>query len=278
MASADRSQLVDVFSKHAKRYDTTVQYFTPLATDLISRAGVHTGQDVLDIGCGRGAVTFQAAVAVGPSGSVKAIDIAPGMVEACADDVREQGLTNVAVSLQDGVAPDFPASSFDHVLGSMSIIMIPDLMAALRNYRILLRDGGTVGITAPAMGPDPLDWRIGPFHLRRFLADALPDLSPAELAPMVANFHRMEPHRLLGDLRAAGFREPRAVDVITVVSGSAEDLVAWTFTHGTRVFWDLVPEPRKSEYAAEWVARIEAEFAGRQPAFETVSRIFLANK
>lgn len=279
MAPADGSQLIDVFSEQAKRYDTTVQYFTPLAARLLDQVDLRPGQDVLDVGCGRGAVLFQAARAVGPTGSVTGIDIASGMVTATAADVRARGLDNVTVLEMDGYAPDFPAASFDHVLGSMSIIMIPDLSTALGNYRRLLRDGGTLAFTAPAVGADALDWTIGPFHLRRFLADTMPDPLPAELVTMLKLFDQMEPHRMLTDLYAAGFHEPRAVDVATTVRGSSgQDLVAWTFTHGTRAFWNLLPEPRRTEYAVEWAARIDAEFPDGEPAFETVNRVFLASR
>jgi ubiquinone/menaquinone biosynthesis C-methylase UbiE len=278
MARADQTQLIDVFSEQAKRYDTTVQYFTPLATELIARVGLRPGQDVLDVGCGRGAVLFQAVEAVGGSGSVVGIDIAAGMAAATSADVHARGLTNVTVLQMDGYAPEFPAASFDHVLGSMSIIMIPDLITALRNYHTLLRDGGTLGFTSPAVGADARDWKIGPFHLRKFLADTLRE-EPPQLASMLEPFDQMEPHRMLGNLRAAGFREPRAIDVTTIVRGrSGEDLVAWTFTHGTRTIWNLVPEPRRTEYATEWAARIDAEFGGSEPAYETVTRVFLASK
>ncbi len=279
MAGSDRSDLIEVYSEQADNYDTVVAYFTPLAADLIAHAGVRAGQDVLDIGCGRGAVLFQAAAVVGSAGSVTGIDLAPGMVAATAAEVADRGLSNVSVVQMDGYAPDFAAASFDHVLGSMSIIMVPDLITALGNYRVLLRDGGTLGFTAPAIGAEALDWHIGPFHLRRFLADALPDTDLAGLASMLDVFDQVKPDRMLADLRAAGFGAPRAIDVTTVVRGrSGRELVAWTFTHGPRAFWNLVPEPRRAEYAQEWADRIDAEFGDADPRFETISRVFLASK
>jgi O-methyltransferase/aklanonic acid methyltransferase len=279
MGESERAQLIDVFSEQARNYETAARFFTPLAADLIRLAELRPGQDVLDVGCGRGAVLFQAAEIVGPNGSVAGIDIAPGMVEAAAADVAARSLAGVTVALMDGHSPEFPAESFDRVLGSMSIIMIPDLLGALRNYHRLLRRGGTLGFTAPALGTDPLEWRIGPFYLRRFLAEALPDRHPSELSAMLDVFEQVEPHRMLTDLRTAGFREPRAIDVTTTVRGdSGEDLVSWTFTHGTRAFWNLVPEPGRSRYAREWAQRIDKEFDGRRPVFETVNRVFLAEK
>jgi len=279
MNTAARTDLIEVFSDQAENYDLRVPFFTPLAADLVAQAGIEAGQRVLDIGCGRGAVLYQAAELVGPTGEVVGIDIAPGMVDITAADVRRRGLTNVSVELMDGQAPDFAPASFDHVLGSMSIIMVPSITDALAHYRTLLRDGGTVGFTAPALGVDSLDWRMGPFHLKRFLAEALPDLDLADIADKLDVFAKVEPHRMLTELREAGYRDVRAVDVTTLVKApTARELIGWTFTHGARVFWNMVDEPRRSEYAEQWIDRVEAEFAGREPGYETVSRIFLARK
>ncbi|HEV2886204.1 MAG TPA: methyltransferase domain-containing protein [Jatrophihabitans sp.] len=279
MSIAERSGLIEVFSNAAEDYDLRVPFFQPLAADLLDRAGVGPGQRVLDIGCGRGAVTFQAAQRVGESGEVVGIDIAEGMVNAIAADVERRGVANVSVHLMDGQRPDFAPASFDHVLGSMSIIMVPSISSALSHYRTLLRDGGTVGFTAPAMGNDPLEWRMGPFYLRRFLAEALPELTLEDIANYIDVFHQIEPHRMLTDLREAGYRDARAVDVITRVQApTAQEILGWTFTHGARVFWNMVPEPRRSEYAHQWIERIESEFAGSEPYYDTVSRIFFGTK
>jgi O-methyltransferase/aklanonic acid methyltransferase len=279
MSTAERSDLIEVFSDQAENYDLRVPFFTPLAAALVERVDIQPGQRVLDVGCGRGAVLYQAAELVGQAGEVIGIDIAQGMVSATDADVRRRGLTNISVQLMDGQAPDFAPSSFDHVLGSMSIIMVPDLPAALANYRTLLREGGTLGFTAPAMGSDSLDWRMGPFYLKRFLAEALPELRPQDIADYLDVFGKIEPHRMLTELREAGYRDVRAVDVTMVVKApTARELIGWTFTHGARVFWNLVPEPRRSEYAQQWIERVEAEFDGREPSYDTVCRMFLATK
>ena len=279
MDSGERTILIEVFSEQAENYDAKVPFFTPLATDLVELADVGPGQRVLDIGCGRGAVLFQAAERVGPDGSVVGIDIAPGMVTATAADIRRRGLDHVSVALMDGQQPDFEPNSFDHVLGSMSIIMVPGLDRAFRHYRTLLREGGTLGFTGPAIDADPLDWRMGPFHLKRFLAEALPNLNVADIADHLDVFGKIEPDRMIASLQAAGYRNPRAVDVTTVVRAeTARDLVAWTFTHGARLFWNMVDEPRRSEYARQWIERIEAEFPDGSPEYPTINRVFLADR
>lgn len=49
-------------------------------TAIVSRAAIKPGHQVLDVGCGAGDPTFDAAVATGPSGHVLAIDPAPTML------------------------------------------------------------------------------------------------------------------------------------------------------------------------------------------------------
>lgn len=133
--------------------------------------------------------------------------------------------------------------------------------------------------TTPSVRKDPLELRLGPFYLKQFLAEAAPDLDLDDIAPHLDVLQQAEPHRVLTDLRQAGFRNPTATDVITVVNApTAADLVRWTFTCATRVFWNVVPEPRRSQYAQQMAERIESEFSGRPPQYDTVSRVYLGTK
>ena len=95
-----------MFDRAADTYDQLgVDFFTPMGRDLAALSGLRAGERVLDLGAGRGAVTFAAAEAVGADGEVCAIDIAPSMVERLRDDVRERGLSTVQVSVGDAEAP-----------------------------------------------------------------------------------------------------------------------------------------------------------------------------
>lgn len=265
MTDADQAAFIDLFSEQAHVYDTGVDFFGPLAEQLVTDAEVGPGQDVLDIGCGRGAVVFRAAERVGPTGSVTGIDLAEGMVDATARDVTERGLDHVTVRVGDGAAPEFGADTFDRVLGSMSIIFIQDLVRAFGSYHALLREGGLLGFTAPALGADPTEWRMGPFDIPRMIDEAVPAQRRAELERMREGFTSLRPERLLGDLRAGGFEHPVARPAtITITGSSGREFVDWTFTHGMRTFWMLLDESTRASYAAELAARIDAE-RGKNP-------------
>ncbi|WP_020498403.1 class I SAM-dependent methyltransferase [Sciscionella marina] len=284
MTGVDQSAFIDLFSANAGTYDTGVEFFKPLAAKLVGHAGVRPGQRVLDVGCGRGAVLFQAAERVGSSGSVIGIDLAEGMVEATANEVHERGLGNVTVNRMDGADPDYPAGSFDQILGSMSIIFIPELADAFGRYHALLRNGGTLAFTAPGVGSSPLEWRIGPFDMQTMITEAMPERSAelqAGLDEVAAKFTSLHPDSLLGDLRTAGFTDPLArTDSITVTAASGKSFVDWTFSHGMRTFWDMIPdEKRRAEYAAELAARIDADRGEADSvSYEVQTRVFLATK
>lgn len=99
------------FDKVAPTYDQSgVPFFTTIALGLVDRLQPAAGDQVLDVGCGRGAATFPLATAVGPTGRVHDIDIAPTMVELTTSAARELGLDHVSVAVGDAADPQLPAA------------------------------------------------------------------------------------------------------------------------------------------------------------------------
>jgi SAM-dependent methyltransferase len=142
-----QSDLIAVFDEAAPTYDSVdVDFFTPMGAELVRRAGIAPGEAVLDVGCGRGAVLWPAADAVGPAGRVAGIDLAPGMVALCA--AAFAGLPNVTVAVGDAQAPAFPDASFDVVTAGLVLFFLPDPVAALTAYRRVLRPGGRLAFTS----------------------------------------------------------------------------------------------------------------------------------
>lgn len=283
MTIADQGAFINLFSDNAEVYDTGIEFFKPLAGMLVEHADVRTGQQVLDVGCGRGAALFPAAERVGPSGSVIGIDLAEGMVAATTEDVRKRGLENVTVRQMDGKAPEFPPGSFDRILGSMSIIFIPELVSALGNHHALLREGGMLAFTAPGVGSGPGDWRMGPLDMRALLDEVRPKLSDrqrADLDGTLDQFSSLQPDTLLGDLRAAGFEQPVAREgTVRITAGSGKEFVDWTFTHGMRSFWMLLDQQQRERSANELAAKIDAERGSAESiSYDIDVRFFLATK
>lgn len=69
------------FEARCADYDQKGNYHYKVAAELVSRAGLQPGWNILDVACGTGLATFLAASDVGQTGSVTGLDLSSGMVE-----------------------------------------------------------------------------------------------------------------------------------------------------------------------------------------------------
>ena len=109
---------------------------------MLKLADLQSGQNVVDVACGTGLITFAAAKAVGPNGSVLGVDISGGMVEACVQQAQARGVANAAFERMDAELLDLPAAVFDVALCAFGLMYLSDPTAALREMRRVLRPGG----------------------------------------------------------------------------------------------------------------------------------------
>jgi ubiquinone/menaquinone biosynthesis C-methylase UbiE len=109
-------------------------------------AAIASGNRVLDVASGRGAVLFPAAEKVGASGDVVGIDLAEEMVGATNEDAARLGL-RVRVKLMDAEHLDFPDAAFDRVLCGFGIMFFPNQERALREFHRVLHPGGQLAVS-----------------------------------------------------------------------------------------------------------------------------------
>ncbi|GGN62633.1 hypothetical protein GCM10010112_21070 [Actinoplanes lobatus] len=225
----------DVFDAAAADYDSVgVDFVGPMGSALVEAAGIRAGERVLDVGCGRGAVLFPAAAAVGPSGSVTGIDMAPAMVELTR--AAAAGLPQVTVAVGDGQAPDFPAGSFDVVALGLVLFFLPDPEAALRAYRRLLRPGGRLAFSCFAAF-DP-----GYREAMRVIGEHTDE--PPQQPKLPAMFDSED--TLRSAVGAAGF-DGVTIGDLTVRSEfrDLEHFLAWVDSHAGRAVLRRVPAERR---------------------------------
>jgi ubiquinone/menaquinone biosynthesis C-methylase UbiE len=117
---------------------------TKWAEDLVHRAKLRAGENVLDVACGTGVVARLAARKVTP-GHVTGLDLNSGML-AVARNVSNEG---EPVSWKEASALDLPFSSghFDAVLCQLGLQFFPDQPKALREMRRVVRDSGRVALS-----------------------------------------------------------------------------------------------------------------------------------
>ena len=256
MADDPKVRVADVFDRVSASYDAVgVDFFEPIAEDLVAELAPRSGERALDVGCGRGAVLFRLAEAVGPTGSVVGIDLAPGMVERTAADVAEAGLADrVDVRLGDAVAPELPGPPFDLVASSLVLFFLVDPLAAAVAWGELLRPGGRVGVST--FGPFNDEWNAVEAPLRQYVPGATRDPRTNTGGPFGSDEAMVEL------LTVAGFVEVRTVTTTVAVRfESADHWYRWSTSIGQLQFWDAVPADEVDDVRA---AAAEAMEAGRR--------------
>src|SRR5258708_3037108 len=90
-----------------------LKYATPLSIPffpaVVKLASVQPGERVLDLACGPGDTTFEAAARSGAQGEVLGVDIAPEMIAIARRRALEAGITNVRFEVMDACALDLRA-------------------------------------------------------------------------------------------------------------------------------------------------------------------------
>ncbi|EGX60533.1 type 11 methyltransferase [Streptomyces zinciresistens K42] len=256
-----KSTVTEAFNKAAATYDQMgVEFFTPMGRRLVERVSPCPGERVLDVGCGRGAVLFEAADRVGPSGHALGIDIAPAMVEAARGRAASLGAGHVEVRVMDGEHPDFPPASFDVVTGSYSVIFLPDAPKALHGYARLLRPAGRIAFTSPVFTDDTFP----------FLPPVFTELIPERL---LRNLPReWQPEALkrrfnswLGDrdeltrtMVRAGFADVEIADEhVELLAADGTAWVDWSHTQGMRLLWQHLPKYESAQLRTRLIAELD---------------------
>jgi len=122
-------------------------FFAHFGQRLVAHAALPLDARVLDVACGRGAVLFPAAEAVGNRGHVTGIDIAEGMIQETAREAAQRGLSNVELRQMDAEHLDFPDATFDAILSGFALFFFPQLTRALFEFRRTLRSGGKIAVS-----------------------------------------------------------------------------------------------------------------------------------
>ncbi|MCP2096588.1 MULTISPECIES: class I SAM-dependent methyltransferase [Actinosynnema] len=129
-------------------FDATRDEFAALAPVVWDRLGQAladvsepaAGEHVLDACCGIGSSAAPAARAVGPDGSVDAVDLSPELVDVGAR--RAAGLGNLRFAVGDVTAWTGRAGGYDLVQCAFGVFFLPDMDDAVRGLVRLLRPGG----------------------------------------------------------------------------------------------------------------------------------------
>lgn len=118
-------------------------FFAEPTADVLQRAGLKPGMRVLDVGCGVGDVTLEAARIVGPEGSVLGIDKSDQAVAIGTRRAEAAGLKNIKFDVVDLNGFD-PGEKFDAIIGRFILLHMPNPAAAVSALLPYLKPGGVI--------------------------------------------------------------------------------------------------------------------------------------
>lgn len=191
----------------------------PVLHALMEAAQLKTGERVLDVGCGTGPSLVTASKAVGPTGQVVGIDIAPPLLARAA----ERALENVALITGDAANHDYPSNKkFDVILSNFGIMFFENTAAAFTRLRSAVRPGGRLAVSVWGV-PKNNPWFSMP---RQIIDELIPDVprpDPAGPGPMRFG----DPGPLVEALKVAGWKPQVNTLMLNLTPpGTAEDVAA----------------------------------------------------
>lgn len=237
------------WATNAERYTRMLTGFGDIVT---TAAAYRPGERVLDVGCGNGDLTLDAARAVGGSGSVHGVDLSPAMLAVAARRAANEGLDNVSFETADASSFEPEDAGFDVVVSRFGVMFFNDPTDAFAHIRSLMATGGRLTFVC-WQDLFANDWMIVPGAA---VADVLP-LPVGDDPTAPGPFAFAEADRVTDILAAAGFTNASASPVTAELwmGDNAADAAHFMRTTGLgrAVFADAPPE-----LEAEAVARATA--------------------
>jgi SAM-dependent methyltransferase len=151
-------QLPEGWTDGAADYEA---WFSPLTrrfcVNAVELLQLHSGEHLLDVAAGTGAMTF---AALGEGAHVTAVDFAPGMIDRIRVCAATEG-HEVTLGVMDGQCLEFPDETFDVAVSMFGLIFFPDLDAGARELVRVARPDGRILVGAWDAARFPLPMAVG---------------------------------------------------------------------------------------------------------------------
>jgi SAM-dependent methyltransferase len=178
-----------------------------LYNEVLRRAcGVRRHDQVLDVGCGTGQTTREAA-RMATAGSALGVDLSARMIDRAREFALAEGLRNVTFERADAQVHRFPPKHFDLTISRFGTMFFDDPVAAFANIGRALRPAGRL-VMMVWQGHERNEWDVA-IHgsLESFEG-------PVAVAPKGPDpFSLANPTTVEGILDAAGFADVTFTDV-----------------------------------------------------------------
>jgi 2-polyprenyl-3-methyl-5-hydroxy-6-metoxy-1,4-benzoquinol methylase len=118
----------------------------PVSEVLFAAAALQPGERVLDVGCGTGPTTRQAAALVGPTGGVTGLDISGEMLDAAASVPTAADAGSIDWLVADAVTWSPPEPTYDVVLSRFGVMFFSEPATAFANLAEATHGGGRLAL------------------------------------------------------------------------------------------------------------------------------------
>lgn len=147
-----------LYTKRAAAYNSS--WHPDFAATFVSRLPVSEGQKVLDLACGTGLISFNAAVVAGSTGKVLGVDVTPSMLNEAIErkrlqgadaanvnfvecDVMKLGREEIEKQIMEG------PEGFDAVTMASALVLFEDPVAVIRLMKKYAKPGGFIAVDVP---------------------------------------------------------------------------------------------------------------------------------
>ena len=144
MARAWDGEEGDQWTRFADEYDDTHR---SIWARFLETDPIRSVDDVLDIGCGCGQSTRDAA-RLAHEGSSLGVDLSSSMLDVARRRATAEGLTNVEFLQADAQVHAFDPETFDIAISRFGVMFFENRMAAFTNIAAALRPGGRLALLA----------------------------------------------------------------------------------------------------------------------------------
>ena len=237
-------------------YDAELQ----MQNQVLRRAyRIQPNDHVLDIGCGAGQTTRDAARAA-RDGSAVGVDVSASMITRARQLTEAEGLHNACFEQADAETHHFPSASFDIAISRFGTMFFADPVAAFTNIGLALRPRGRL-VMMVWREHDRNDWSV---LIEQALAAGtdVPDASSVDRVP----FSLADPTATNQILHTAGFVEASFTDVHELVYYGADVAAALDWIRGFASVNDVLQrlDPASTERALDRLRRTLAEHLNGQ--------------
>lgn len=236
------------------RCDANTQFGAKdLADEILSHLKLAPGKSVVDVGCGTGQHLLKFREFVQPDGEAFGFDFNPDAVQ----NARNRG---VKADVADGMTLPIPDESVDALSCTFAVYYLADLSKALTEWYRVMRPGGRVVVSGPAIGTNA---ELYEFH-EKITGNPPSDVDQMALGYVENNVREGLPVAGFGEVKVEIFDNP-------ITFPTHEAFI--DYWKSTSLFIRSVPEEQREEA----IQRGAAALAERGDLFVNTKKVAIAH-